>query len=339
MTFEMMSEGPDKMRILFLSRWFPYPPDNGSKIRIYNLLKGFYPDHQVDLITFFENEDIQEYIPQLCEVVTSVQAFPYKKFRPGGMKAILGFLSPYPRSVVDTYSEDIAAAVKKAVAEKSYDLLIASEIDMSIYARAVRGPRKIFEEIEITKLITQIKTENQPVRKLRSKLTWWKLSRYLGNILNSYDGCTVVSEAEQKAVQSVFQKYEPAVIPNGVDTRMITPNGSVDIEAGSMIFAGAITYEVNFQAVAYFIKEIFPLIRVKRPDAHLYVTGHVNQSLIDRLPSCDGVTFTGYLDDVRSMLTKCCVNVVPLTIGGGTRLKVLEFVSGRSTNRFHILWR
>ncbi|MBK9050663.1 MAG: glycosyltransferase [Chloroflexi bacterium] len=96
------------------------------------------------------------------------------------------------------------------------------------------------------------------------------------------------------------------------------------MQPDTLVYAGAMTYKANFDAVAYFLGEIWPLIRAARPQAVFYVTGKLDGVPVERLPKQDGVIFTGYLDDVRPRVAQSWLSVIPLRLGGGTRLKVLE---------------
>ncbi|HXV42073.1 MAG TPA: glycosyl transferase family 1, partial [Anaerolineae bacterium] len=88
------------MKILFLSRWFPYPPDNGSKIRIFNLLKHLSTRHEVDLISFATETVTEEQSGVMRRYCRRVEVVPYRPFQPGRFKAMLGFFSSQPRSVI-----------------------------------------------------------------------------------------------------------------------------------------------------------------------------------------------------------------------------------------------
>jgi len=312
------------LHILFLSRWFPYPPDNGARIRIFNLIKGLAARHTLELISFCDNSvsgEHQQAMRQWCQSVVSV---PYRPFQPNSGRALLGLFSNKPRSVIDTYHAEFAVAVQAAAARQPVDLLIASEIDMAVYGVPLRGAKKILEELEVTKISRPYLTEAVGLRKLRYGMTWWKLVGYIRELLNCYDGCTVVSEIEQMAVKALHAAGAPVVIPNGVDTDYFRPTPGIVVERDALIYNGAISYAVNFEAVAYFIREIFPLILAERPDALFYVTGKAESSLVSKLPKHEQVVFTGYLADIRPQLLKCCVNVIPILTGGGTRLKILE---------------
>lgn len=312
------------MNIVFLSRWFPYPPDNGSRIRIFNLLKSLSRRHSVSLLSFVEQPPSPVQLQALRSICQTVETVPYRPFQPGRTRALLGYFSPRPRSVLDTFSPQMQQKLSQMLARRPVDGVIASQIDMALYAAPLTGVRKIFEEIELTTLHEQFAIETHLLKKWRSRLTWWKLTRYVNELLPQFDACTVVSAPEQARLQTIVPGYNSiTVVPNGVDTRHHVP-GLAPPQPDTLIYSGALTYGANFDAVDYFLRRIFPLILAQRPSVRLFVTGKLNGVPLDRLPKNEAVTFTGYLDDIRPKIAASWVNVVPLRLGGGTRLKVLE---------------
>lgn len=312
------------MKVLFISRWFPYPPDNGSKIRVFNLVRHLALTHEVDLVSFASEAIAQEQLAAMRRYCPAVDVALYKPFKPHRLKALLGFLSRRPRSVVDTYSVEMQQLVGRAVRERSFDVVIASEIDTAPYALVLSGMPRLLEDVELSAIYERLSRQRHPVRKARTWLTSWKLSRYAANLLLAFDGCTVVSEREREQVLQVSLGYCPiGVVPNGVDVDYYAADfGSP--EADTLVYSGALTYGPNFDAIDFFLREVFPLIRAKRPHVRLAVTGKLDGVPVDRLPDSDGLVLTGYLDDVRPTVARSWVCVVPLRFGGGTRLKILE---------------
>lgn len=314
------------MKVLFLSRWYPYPPDNGSKIRILNLLRHLSAHHQVDLISFATEVVTDAQIAAVQPFCRRVAIIPYRPFRPGRLKALLGFFAAQPRSVIDTFNVDLQQCVDRAHRERSFDLVIASQIDMAPYALRVTGAAKIFEEVELTTLYEQFARPAPPLKKARGGLTWWKSSHYTAHLLQKFDGCTVVSEAERERVWQLLPNYQPiGIVPNGVDVTAYQGDFGPP-EADSLIYSGALTYQANFDAVDYFLREIFPLIQAQRPQIKLRITGKLDGVPVERLPktSSDRVIFSGYLPDIRPTIARSWISIVPLRLGGGTRLKILE---------------
>jgi glycosyltransferase involved in cell wall biosynthesis len=316
------------VRILFLSRWLPYPPSNGSKIRIYNLLKQIARHgHKVDLITFYQqSENPTEVDEKLKEICNSAEYVLYKPFRPNSKKALLGFFSPLPRSVIDTYQPEMQERVRSMLAANSYDGLVASEIDMAFYGlqAAKNSVPALLEELEIYSIYDQYRKATGLKAKTRSSLTWFKLKNYMRRLSKTYSIISVVSKKEQALVASCLPGKEVAVIHNGTDLDYypFTPYNAVE-RAPRLVFNGALTFNLNYEAVSYFVRDIFPLVRKQAPELELSVTGNNNGVNIESLKA-DGVRFTGYLDDLRPHVAGSAICVAPLLRGGGTRLKILE---------------
>jgi glycosyltransferase involved in cell wall biosynthesis len=314
------------MKILLISRWFPYPPDNGSKIRVFNLIKSLSLYHQIHLISFASEAVGEEQLETLRRYCRRIDVVRYRPFQPNRWKALLGFFSLQPRSVVDTYSLEMQQGVEQARRTHSFDVVIASQMDMAPYAMSLPDTVKILEEVELTTPHEQFARQYHPLKRLRRGLTWWKLSAYVANLLRAFDGCTVVSVAEQARVLQVLPNYQMIkIIPNGVDVAHYTADFGLPV-VDTLVYSGALSYSANFDAVDFFLREIFPLIRAERPQVKLTITGKLEGVAIGRLPSTrnNGVAFTGYLDDIRPTVARSWMSIVPLRMGGGTRLKILE---------------
>lgn len=312
------------MKILFLSRWFPYPVDNGSKIRIFNLIKHLSARHAVDLISFSNDPVAAGRVEVMRRYCRKVAFTPYRPFTPRRWSAMLGFLSSRPRSVRDTYHPEMQALVEQALRETDYDALIASQMDMAPYALRAPGVPRILEEIELTTLYEHAASAGSRLSKMRRSLMWRKWGRYTAYILERFDGYTVVSEQEQARVLSAAGNDLPLqVVPNGVDVACYSRDYGPP-EPDSLVFSGSLAYGPNFEAVDVFLREILPLVKLRRPAARLTVTGRLDGVPLEKLPQVEGVHFTGFLDDVRPAVAAGWANVVPLQSGGGTRLKVLE---------------
>jgi glycosyltransferase involved in cell wall biosynthesis len=134
----------------------------------------------------------------------------------------------------------------------------------------------------------------------------------------------VVSAIERAQVQQVAPDYRNVeLVPNGIDMAAYAGDFGAP-EPDTLVYAGSLTYSANFDAVRYFLEEIFPLIHRARPAVRFEVTGRLDGVPVDKLPRYDGVTFTGYLNDVRPAIARSWLSVVPLRQGSGTRLKILE---------------
>ncbi len=316
------------VKILFLSGWFPYPPDNGARMRTFNLLKHLSVRHEITLLSFVRDGQADQYrsaIRSYCQVVKTV---PFQPFRPHHLRTVAGFLSAKPRVLVDTYSHRMRDLVTCTLEQEPFDVVIASEIGPGTcttpYVRNIKAIPRILEDLELSMIESKIKAHHTWSGRMRHRLTWWKLQRFAARLLRDMDGCTVASEREQKTVLSIVPGYRPlAVVPNGVDADHYAGDFGTP-QPNTLVFQGALTYRANFDAMAFFLGQVFPLIRAERPEVKLYITGRTEGVPLERLPRIEGVVFTGYLEDVRPRVARSMVCVVPLTVGGGTRLKILE---------------
>jgi len=310
------------MKILFLSRWFPFPPNNGSKIRIYQLLQGLSESHDVSLLSFAETSVPSVTGLEQGKICSSIQVAPWKPYNNQSLKARLGFLSRQPRSLVDTYSPEMEFLIRSTLKECRFDLVIASQLTMASYFSCFDGIPALFEEMEFGVFYDQLGVQTHITERIKAQLRWLKLQWYCSQLLDGFGAGTVVSEKELHIVQKNFPANlnKIKILPNGVDLRDYQ-DLKVDRKPRHIIFAGSFTYHVNYQAMQWFIGEVFPLIREQLPDTRLIITGdHANLPL----PSMDNVILAGYVDDIKSLVASCDVSIAPIWSGGGTRLKILE---------------
>jgi glycosyltransferase involved in cell wall biosynthesis len=311
------------VNILFLSRWFPYPPDNGSKIRIYYLLKSLAIAHRVVLLSFAEEEITTEQHQAMGQYCARIFTVPYKPFRPGTLDSILGLLSPKPRSVISTFNPQMQNAVNELVKSGEIELIIASQTDMAGYAANVGTIPKIFEELELTMAYEKLR-DTTGLSYARRYLTWLKHKHYVKHLMPQFDACTVVSKPERMLALDVCPNiYNLSVIPNGVDTNH-NELGLRPPEPHTLVYSGALSYIANFDAVNFFLAEIFPLIQQQVPNVKFFITGKSDSATKAKLPKRENVYFTGFLPDIRPRIAGSWASVVPLRTGGGTRLKILE---------------
>lgn len=311
------------MRVLFLSGWYPYPADNGARIRILNLLRQLAVDHQVTLLTFARRPPSDEQLAAVRCLCADVRVAPHVEFHPTRLRAVLGLLSTRPRSFTDTYSRPMADLVRAACAERRYDLVIASQIQMAPYALMVDDTPRLLEEMELATIREQ-GLYGGWARRARYGLTWIKTARFVRRMLERFDGCTVVSAQERALLARAAPDYRRVwIVPNGVDLDTYAGDFGAP-EPNTLIHTGALTYQANYDAVGYFLKEVYPLVLRRRSGTVLRITGATDGLDLSGLPASPGAVFTGYLDDIRPALARSWVSVVPLRIGGGTRLKILE---------------
>lgn len=303
------------MRILFLSRWYPYPPDNGSKIRVYGLLRGLCERHDVTLVSFHDPAETP------CAPVgprpSEIRVSPFREFDRRSGRALLGYFSRAPRYLVDTHSRHMEQLIRQTVGETRFDVVIASQLSMAAYHDAFRGIPAIFEEAELG---TYLPADGQPGAPLRQRLTWAKHTRYMARLLGNFACCTVASDVERDLLAGVVPHRVPLhVVPNSVDTEPV--ESGANRVPDSLIFTGSVRYQPNRDAITWFLNEIFPAVLARVPNVSLTITGGAGPQ---SLPHNPNVILTGRVPDVRPLVAASAVSLAPIRVGGGTRLKILE---------------
>jgi polysaccharide biosynthesis protein PslH len=313
-----------RLKVLFLSVWCPYPLDNGSRIRQFHLLRNMAKQHDVTLFTFLPDHTWRDSFPILREFCSKVEGVLARAYRPSSPREILSLLGPLPRAISSTYSEHMSRLIERETQANDYDVFIAGEIGNAMYVKSARARVAILDDPEMAALYDLANPSSGPKAFLRHTLTRGKFERFMRWILRRYDACSVVSELEQGLLQRLAPPtLTTALIPNGVDTQHNRP-GIALTEPNRLVFSGSLLYDANWKAMDFFLSDVFPLIRMEVPSASLIVTGRHDGLLPGTPDQREGVTFTGFVDDVRPVVAASSVAVVPLRHGAGTRLKVLE---------------
>lgn len=322
-----LSSHNSSRRLLFLSRWFPFPADNGSKQRILHLLQALAPSYSVTLLSFVAHPPRKEDLEAAERLCARVQTVPLKVFEPRGPARLVDFLGSKPRSVSATMSPEMSDWVRRLHGEREFDVVVGSQIDMAPYALELPSVPRVLDELELGAFEEQVQMAGSFPALIRKRLMWNKRAAYVRTLLTSFDACTVVSEPELRLATSIGVDPEQiVVVPNGVDAQPASsPRGTP--APGSMIYAGSVTYRPNLDAVKYFAELILPKIHQKRPDARFLVTGGTGDIDLSGLRNGGRVVFSGWVPDVRELIASSWLSVAPIQSGGGTRVKILEALS------------
>ena len=309
------------MKILFLSRWLPYPANNGSKLRIYNLLCTLATFHDVTLLSFCDEEPPQVDTTHLESFCTSVHLVKWQPFNPKSKQAILGFFHRTPRSIIDTFSQTMANYITNLINSDTYNLVIASELGMIAYSRFFSSIPAIAEDVELISLRELSMLAPTYKQKIRYTFTWMKYQHYNKKMLPYFNHCTVVSEQEKQILEQVAPKFKKIeIVPNSINLNNYH-NKHLTPKPNTLIFAGSFTYNVNYEGMLWFLEQVFPLILTQNPNVHLTITGdHANLPL----PSVANVHRSGFVDNIQAYIAESWASIVPIWSGSGTRLKILE---------------
>jgi glycosyltransferase involved in cell wall biosynthesis len=310
------------MNILFLSRWFPFPANNGSKLRVMGLLRGLAEHHDVTLLSFIDQLEVSLDATELRSICAEVHVVPWQEFNPQSWRARLGLFSWRPRFLIDTHSSEMANLIRSLISSNKYDLVIASQLSMASYLSGFGGIPAIFEELELGQFHDKIALAGGYLKRLRFSLTWFKLRIYLARLLDGFRLCTVASEQEYNSLTKIFPRHKKkiATIPNCIQFEDYQ-GLEVSPVVNQLVYSGSFRFYANYEAMQWFVTEVFPIILEQIPDVRLLITGdHAGLPL----PSFSNILQTGYVDDIKPVIASSSISLAPLLQGGGTRLKILE---------------
>lgn len=313
------------MKILWISPALPYPPDNGLKVRIFNLISPLSQYHDISLVSFVDTKEPQEEnISHLSKYCTTVRSVP---FQPEGAKGY-GLFNRLPDVVLVYFSSSMVKAIKEEISKRDFDIIIIESLKMAQYLPAdFKGLSTLStHNVESIKYRSLLELKKGIKKKTGALIQLSKLRRYEINMLNEFDLCITVSERDRYVFQkwSSHRNMEIEEIPIGIDTAEYKPIEDEKKDGKTISFCGACSYEPNVDAILYFYKEILPIIKYEIPDVTFQVIGSNPPTEILNLASEDNITVTGYVDDVKTYLLKSSVFAAPLRMGGGSKVKIIQ---------------
>lgn len=334
-----MSRQADRLKVLFLTPQLPYPPHQGTSIRNFHLLAHLARRHHVSLCSFVGEQQSETDLGPLPDLCQTVEMEPQPE-RTLLQRAWTTLTSPLPDMALRLASSAFHRCLAAWLAREEFDVVEVEGIEMARYLHQVartRGeglPALVFDDHNAEYLLQQraFATDRRHVRRwlgaAYSLIQWQKLRRYEALTCRRADRVVAVSEADAQALVRLVPGLQPVVVPNGVDTEayraFITPSDFPPLHQPALVFTGKMDFRPNVDGVLWFWSEVWPRIRAEAPGAHFYVVGQRPHARLAPLAEDPSVTVTGFVPDVRPYIAQATVYVIPLRIGGGTRLKVLE---------------
>jgi len=313
------------VKILHISPYSPVPPIFGGALRIFHILRGLARHHEVTFVTFGTNEDRERLelsfggVAKEIHVVDPdllVHEHPW-----------LGMMRAFQRSE-SFYTQYTSGHRMQIVLDQLYE---RNRYDVTIIEFPQMGKFQIGKDtisildehnVEYTNFQRMYKGVKSPARKLLYYREHRKTYREEINVCSKVDAIFATSENDARILDEQVPGKRKFIIPNGVETDYFVPS-QAEPDPYSMVFTGTMDYIPNQDAMFYFLDQIFPSIKKILPKAKIYIVGK-NPPKALRQKTSNDIIVTGYVEDVRPYTWKASVYVVPLRMGSGTRLKILE---------------
>jgi len=322
------------MRVLYLSPRVCWPLRSGAHLRDFYLARQVASHADLTYIGL-ETEELDpehdqhgERLPELnnAEVFRLHRETGYSR-----ANLLRGFLGPTPVSILSFTTMAGMASLARLLRERRFDAIQVENVHLFAYAQRIREIAPTVPMLcdwhNIESEIQDRYAENYSsgLRRIYARRTAHLLRRFEQKFLRLGDAHTVCSERERKILLSLEPQARIEVIENGVDVGYFSqverlPGGP----RRSLVYVGLMEYHANVDAVCYFAREVWPKVRQLRPELEFKIVGARPTKDVLALGNQEGITVTGTVDDLRPYYREALAAVVPLRVGGGTRLKILE---------------
>jgi len=327
------------MRILWLKSDLLIPLDKGGKLRTWHLMRHLAKRHDITYLAFADRRELSAdgTVPpatadRMREVCTEIVAVPFdthpKRSARFYIETAGHLLRPLPYAVGKYRSAAYRRELDRLLGARAFDLVVCDFLFPAVNLPGqLPCPAVLFThnvEAEIWRRHAETKTN--PIGRALYAAQYRRMLRFERECLARFDGVLAVSEADRDTFLSLYPgaiRRRVHVVPTGVDTTFFSPSAGAS-PSNSLVFTGSMDWLPNEDAMLHFCRDILPRVRAKAPSVTLSVVGRAPTPAVTRLGDEDGITVTGRVDDVRPYVRDAAVYVVPLRVGGGTRLKIFE---------------
>jgi glycosyltransferase involved in cell wall biosynthesis len=322
------------LRVVILDEELPYPANSGKRIRTLQLIRRLAPRHKIIYVAH-RNADAREarqavdYLEGLgIEPIVVERRVPPKVGPRFFFRLALNLTSGWPYSVVSHYSPAMRQAVGRLEAAHAIDLWQAEWTPYAAYfcKSSFRTRSTLIMAHNVESQIWRRYEEHAPSgpRRYYIRNQRCKVERFESAALATVSRVVAVSDVDAVRIRTEFSAPSVSVIENGVDLDEFYPSNRTR-DPRTILFLGSLDWRPNLDAATRLLQQIFPEVRRVLPDARLWLVGrNPPRALVRTTAKVSGVELHANVRDTRPFLWSCGVMVVPLRIGGGTRLKILE---------------
>jgi glycosyltransferase involved in cell wall biosynthesis len=317
------------MKILNITPYPPYPPQAGGRIRMWEQIKYLGARHRLTVVSFIFSDgerDIHKVLKKYCEDVVLVDC----------KESIVPEDSLTPKLVYVYDTKEMRATLDR-LRSRQFDVALVEHIFMAQYynyldARRVLQEHNIESEVlrrssdlQRTAPISDQHASDAAKAFLDSEQEWPRMADYEDRLWPEFPLRITVSERDKEAMDLRCPFGKTIVVENGTDTRSVSP--FEELTGGRILFMGTMDYYPNIDAVLYLKEAIMSAVWSRDPSIRLCVAGRNPPPEIENLACDPRVVIYANPPDMRDVARECSLTIVPLRIGGGTRIKILDAMS------------
>jgi polysaccharide biosynthesis protein PslH len=317
------------MRILWLQNRILFPANTGGRIRTLNILRYLAKWHDVTYLCNMPAAD-QLHAEEMRALGLDLQTCPWEGTVPGQWRFYRDLawncFSPIPFTAAKDRNPLLRIRAKQLVADRPYDLVICDFLQMapSAISLGAKASALFQHNVEAQIFHRHATTDRGWLRRRVMAQQWRKMRRFEKEMGAHFDAVIAVSEQDKQTFETEYRWSNVQVIDTAVNIdEYFKPDGHPE-QDGRVAFVAAMDWLPNQDGAQHFARKIWPLIRQHHPHATFQIVGRNPPHMIRSLREVSGVEVVGTVPDIRPFLAQASVVVVPLLVGGGTRLKIFE---------------
>jgi sugar transferase (PEP-CTERM/EpsH1 system associated) len=319
------------MKLLWVKSDFLHPTNRGGQIRTLETLKRLHARHEVHYVAL-NNPPHPEALGRALEYCSKVYAIDHFVPERGSARffaqAVWGIVSPLPVAVSRYRSDAMKRKIDELTRSEKFDAIVCDFLfpapNMPDLSRCV-----LFQH-NVESMIWKRHVEHaaNPLKRAYFQMQARRMFAFEREVCRAVKNVIAVSDVDAAAMRDLYGATRVAAVPTGVDLDYFAPQPAEP--QADLVFVGSMDWMANIDAVTWFAEAILPLIRKRRPATTVAIVGRKPSREVTRLGETDpDIRVTGTVAEVRPYLWGALVSIVPLRIGGGTRLKIYEAMAAR----------
>jgi len=323
------------MKILWVNPHFLHPTTKGGQIRTLEMLRHLNRWHEIHYVAL-ENPAEPEGIARSAEYCHKAYPIPHRLPTRGSASFLIqaagNLIDPLPLAITRYRSAQMKSEVARLLAIGNFDRLVCDFLFSAPNVPSLRQALLFQHNVETTIWDRHLANAHSAPAKAFFRIQRNRMARYEGEACRESAHVVAVSSQDAQRFRTLFQAQRVSEVPTGVDVPSFTPPKDQPAEhKADLVFVGSMDWLPNIDGCNYFVREILPLIRRQRPDCTVGIVGRSPGSGILEMARADPkILVSGTVPDIRPYFWGSSVSIVPLRIGGGTRLKIFEAMAAQA---------
>jgi glycosyltransferase involved in cell wall biosynthesis len=321
------------MKILWVTTGFLHPTTKGGQIRTLEMLRRLHRRHEIHYVAI---EDPREPEGLAGAPEYSTRAYPFqhrvadKRSPAFVLELAKSVFDPEPLSIRRFHPPAMGAFLARLIEKERFDREVCDFLTPASYFPNIERAVLFQHNVETMIWRRRVEHAGNPAARWYLRKQADRMFRFERDICRRAGRIAAVSGQDAATMRELFGVERVTAIPTGVNIEFFTPPDPAPAVDADLAFVGAMDWRPNIDGVQWFVRKVLPLVRRVRPECTLTIVGRTPPPAIAALAREDArIRVTGTVADIRPHLWKSAVSIVPLRIGGGTRLKIYESMAGR----------